>query len=85
MCVIDSHPVEDASFLDAARACARLGADLCSNSQMQSIRNASRFGGVRAWTNGGGDNDGGRVGGLLSSMPDDPNPVTDRFGYACCL
>ena len=77
--------VEDSSFVDAARACARLNADLCSNSQMQSIRNAGRFPGVRAWTNNGADNDSNRVGGLLSSMPDDPNPLTDRFGYACCL
>lgn len=85
VCVVDSRTVEDSSFLDASRACARLGADICSNSQMQSIRNAGRFPGVRAWTNSGGDNDANRVGGLLSSMPDDPNPVTDRFGYACCL
>ncbi len=85
VCVVDSHTVEDTSFIDASRACARLGADVCSNSQMQSIRNAGRFPGVRAWTNNGADNDSVRVGGLLSSMPDDPNPVTDRFGYACCL
>ena len=44
-----------------------------------------RFPGVRAWTNNGADNDSVRVGGLLSSMPDDPNPVTGRLGYACCL
>lgn len=85
VCVLDVHTTEDSSFLDAARACARLGADVCSNSQMQNIRNAGRLPGVRAWTNSGADNDSLRVGGLLSSMPDNPNPLTDRFGYACCL
>jgi hypothetical protein len=85
VCVVATNTVEDSSFVDAARACARLNADLCSNSQMQSIRNAGRFPGVRAWTSNGADNDSNRVGGLLSSMPDDPNPLTDRFGYACCL
>jgi len=85
VCVVETHTTEDSNFIDAARACARLNSDICSNSQMQSIRNAGRFPGVRAWTNNGGDNDSNRVGGLLSSMPDDPNPVTDRFGYACCL
>jgi len=85
VCVMDVHTTEDSSFLDAARACARLGADICTNSQMQNIRNNGRLPGIRAWTSSGADNDGRQVGGLLSSMPDDPNPLTDRFGYACCL
>ncbi|MBI5514774.1 MAG: hypothetical protein HY909_13445 [Deltaproteobacteria bacterium] len=84
VCVVELHTTEDSSFIEAARACARRGADICTNSQMQGIRNAGRFAAVRAWTNNGADNDSNRVGGLLSSMPDDPNPVTDRFGYACC-
>ncbi len=85
VCVVAMNTTEDTNFPDAARACARLNADICSNSQMQSIRNAGRFPGVRAWTNNGADNDSNRVGGLLSSMPDDPNPISLRFGYACCL
>ena len=85
VCTVDLHTTEDATFFDAARACGRLGADVCTNSEMQNIRNAGRFGGVRAWTNEGADNDSSRVGGLLFSQPDDPNPATDRFGYACCL
>ena len=79
------NTIEDSSFLDAARACARLGADICSNSQMQNIRNMGRWVGIRAWTNTGADNDANRVGGLVVAMPDNPNPLTDRFGYACCL
>jgi hypothetical protein len=85
VCVMDVHTTEDSSFLDAARACSRLGADVCSNSQMQNIRNMGRLAGIRAWTNSGADNDANRVGGLLPAMPDNPNPLTDRFGYACCL
>lgn len=85
VCVMAFNEVENATFFDAARACARLGADVCSNSQMQSIRNGGRFAGVRAWTNNGADNDATTVGGLLTSMPDNPNPTSDRFGYACCL
>ncbi len=85
VCVMDIHATEDSSFLDAARACARLGADICSNSQMQNIRNMGRLAGVRAWTNSGADNDSVRVGGLIPSMVDDPDPLTTRYGYACCL
>lgn len=85
VCMMATHDTEDTAFADAARACAALGADICSNSQMQNIRNSGRFAGRRAWTNNGGDNDSTRVGGLIASMPDDPNPATDRFGYACCL
>ncbi len=85
VCVMDIHTTEDSSFLDAARACARLGADICSNSQMQNIRNMGRLPGIRAWTNSGADNDAVRVGGLIPSMVDDPDPLTTRYGYACCL
>ena len=85
VCMVDIHTTEDVSFADAARACARQNADVCSNSQMQNIRNSGRFAGIRAWTNNGADNDALHVGGLLPSMPDNPNPTTDRFGYACCL
>jgi len=85
VCVMDIHTTEDSSFLDAARACARLGADICSNSQMQNIRNMGRLAGVRAWTNSGADNDASRVGGLIPAMVDDPDPLTTRYGYACCL
>ena len=85
VCVMEIHATEDTIFADAARACAGRNADICTNSQMQSIRNAGRFPGVRAWTNNGADNDAVRVGGLLSSMPDDPDPTSNRFGYACCL
>jgi hypothetical protein len=85
VCMMEAHETENATFFDAARACAALGADICSNSQMQNIRNSGRFAGRRAWTNNGADNDSNRVGGLLPSMPDNPDPSTDRFGYACCL
>ena len=85
VCMMDSHETEDASFFDAARACGRVGADVCSNSQMQNIRNAGRFAGRQSWTNEGADNDSLRVGGILGSQPDNPNPTTSRFGYACCL
>ena len=52
---------------------------------MQNIRNAGRFAGRQSWTNEGADNDSARVGGILGSQPDNPNPTTSRFGYACCL
>ena len=85
VCTVDLHETEDASFFDAARGCGRLGADVCSNSQMQNIRNAGRFAGRQSWTSEGADNDSNRVGGILGSQPDNPNPSTNRFGYACCL
>jgi hypothetical protein len=85
VCMMAAQEAEMFTFVEAARACGALGADVCSNSQMQNIRNSGRFAGRRAWTNNGADNDSNRVGGLLSSMPDNPNPNSDRFGYACCL
>ena len=85
LCVVEMHSVEDTNFYTAARACAQYGADVCSNSQMQVLRDAGHFDGIRAWTNDGADNDGGGVGGLLPSMADNPNPETTLYGYACCL
>lgn len=78
------HDVEDANFFDAARACASFGAGVCSNSQMQALRNGGLFFG-QSWTSSGADNDSSRVGGLLGTQPDNPNPTTRLFGYACCL
>lgn len=83
LCVAAIHDTEDTNFFDAARACTALEADVCSNSQMQALRNVGQFFG-ESWTNDGADNDSVRVGGLLGSQPDNPDPATDLFGYACC-
>lgn len=83
ICLGTIHDTEDTNFFDAARACHNQGANLCSKSQMQAIRNVGQFFG-QCWTNDGADNDGNNVGGLLNIQPDNPNPSTDEFGYACC-
>jgi len=85
VCMLDSHTGQDATFLDAARACISLGGDICSKSQMTVLRNAGEYGAQASWTNDGGDNDSLQSGGLTSSQPDDPDPATDLMGYACCL
>ncbi len=84
MCVLDIHGTNDSNFFEAARACASLGADICSKSQMQVLRNSTFPASAWSWTNDGGDNDSSRAGGLNSAQPDDPNPTTDSMGYACC-
>ncbi len=83
LCVGSIHDTADASFFDAARACTAAGTDVCSNSEMQVLRNAGMFFGT-SWTASGADNDSSRVGGLIASQPDNPDPAIDRFGYACC-
>ena len=83
VCIGTIHDTEDTNFFNAARACHNEGANLCSKSQMQAIRTVGQFLG-ECWTNDGADNDSARAGGLLSSQPDNPDPTTDLFGYACC-
>ncbi|MCK5688126.1 hypothetical protein KAI87_02590, partial [Myxococcota bacterium] len=86
VCTLAIHDpgVGDTNFYDAARACGTLGADVCSKSQMQVLRNMTAFTG-ESWTNDGADNDNHTVGGLLSSQEDNPIPETELMGYACCL
>jgi hypothetical protein len=83
LCILSVHDTEDTDFLAAARSCASQGGDICSNSQMQGLRNVGMFSG-KCWTNDGADNDGTQVGGLLATQPDNPDPALDKFGYACC-
>jgi|GEM_PF-1531138 len=83
VCVGTINDTADTNFFDAARACHSEGANLCSKSQMQSIRNVGQFFGT-CWTNDGADNDGGQVGGLAVGQADNPDPANDSFGYACC-
>ncbi|MDQ3036989.1 MAG: hypothetical protein M3Y87_31640 [Myxococcota bacterium] len=85
VCTVDVHEAPDRTFVQAARACGALGADICSNSQMSRLRADGRFSGAGSWTNEGADNDGGSVGGLLSTQPDNPHPTTTLMAYACCL
>jgi hypothetical protein len=84
VCTLLTRDTSDANFFTAARACAALGADVCSKSQMQVLRNQTVFTG-QSWTNDGADNDSTRAGGLLASQADNPNPTTTLYGYACCL
>lgn len=83
VCTGTIRDTEDTNFFNAARACAAEGADLCSKSQMQVLRSQGLFFGA-CWTSDGADNDSSRVGGLLATQPDNPDPDTDLFGYACC-
>lgn len=84
ICVVENHDVEDSTFEEAALACASQGADICSKSEMQTIRNFGQFAG-ECWTHDGADNDSKGVGGLLGTQPDNPDPATDLMGYVCCL
>ncbi|MGE0788825.1 MAG: hypothetical protein AB7S26_24340 [Sandaracinaceae bacterium] len=83
-CVMRIVDTAMASFFTAARDCASRGADVCTNSQMQILRNSGMFTGP-SWTADGADNDGGVAGGLLTTQPDDPNPTSSLMGYACCM
>lgn len=83
VCVLAINDVEDSNFFDAARACTSIGGDICSNSQMQVIRNNGQFSN-QCWTASGGDNDNGVVGGLLGTEPNNADPLNTLRGYACC-
>ncbi len=83
ICVKSIHDTEDTLFIAAAQSCAALEADICSKSQMQVIRDSGSFA-SSCWTSDGADNDSRRVGGLTSEQPDNPNPLVDLMGYACC-
>ena len=85
VCTLAIHDpaVGDKNFYESARECAALGADLCSKSQMQTLRNLGAVTG-EAWTNDGADNDSGSTGGLLSSQSDNPDPENTLMGYVCC-
>jgi len=91
LCAMEIHDTEDTTFIDAARACTTIGADICSKSQMQAMRNAGEFFGA-TWTNDGADNDSNRAGGLIGDQARQPdNPILTPpgsetlMGYACCL
>ncbi len=86
VCTMAVHTAADALFAGAARACANVGADVCTKSETQVLRNYGVIGGTTpTWTNDGADNDSVRVGGLIASQPDNPDPATNQFAYACCL
>lgn len=71
------------TFADAARACHAVRADVCSNSQMQVLRDDGLFSGP-SWTRSGADNDSHSAGGLLATQPDNPDLTSVLAGYACC-
>ncbi len=83
VCTGTINDIDDSNFFDAARACHAEGANLCSKSQMQVLRDNGQFSN-QCWTSDGADNDSNRGAGVLASQPDNPNPNTDLFGYACC-
>jgi hypothetical protein len=83
VCTGTINDVDDSNFFDAARACHAEGANLCSKSQMQVLRDNGQFSN-QCWTSDGADNDSNRGAGVLASQPDNPNPNSDLFGYACC-
>ena len=84
LCTMSIHDTEDSTFFDAARDCASFDADVCSNSQMQALRDNGLFFG-ESWTASGADSDSSRAGGLLATQLDNPNPASTTYGYACCL
>ena len=84
LCVLHIQDDDNWTFFEAARDCNSRGADICSKSQMQALRNAGQFFGT-SWTNDGADNDNNQNGGLSGLETNDPNPSSNRYGYACCL
>jgi hypothetical protein len=84
VCATVIHDVADATFRQAATACAAAAADLCSIAQSAVLRAASLLS-TSVWTNSHSDNDSGNASvGVGASMPNNPT-LTQSFGYACCL
>ena len=83
VCAVTINNVANSNFRDAAKACAGMGADLCSIAQASVLRTVSALS-VPVWTNSHSDNDTGYASVGVGAMPDNP-PLTTLAGYACCL
>lgn len=83
VCATVVHNVADATFRQAAEACAGAGADICSIAQSAVLRAASALT-TPVWTNSHSDNDGSSPSVGVGAMPDNPT-LTLSAGYACCL
>lgn len=83
VCAIVIHDVADATFRQAATACAAAGADICSIAQSAVLRAAASLT-TPVWTNSHSDNDGTNASVGVGAMPDNPT-LTQNAGYACCV
>ncbi len=83
VCAVAVNNTANASFDQAATACANAGADLCSTAQMAVLRGQGVLS-VPVWSNSHSDNDGTNATVGVGSVPDNP-VLTTSYGYACCL
>ncbi|HET8541658.1 MAG TPA: hypothetical protein VFL83_17400 [Anaeromyxobacter sp.] len=83
ICATEVHNTADATFDQAATACAAQGADLCSVAQSAVLRNGGLLS-VPVWTSSHSDNDTGGPTVGTGAVPDNP-VLTTPYGYACCL
>lgn len=82
VCVAGWRSLNDTTFLNAATACANLGADIATDSQMMML-NYANFGDIGAyWSSSFGDNDGAAWNHLFNTGADDRNQ-TNGYAYIC--
>jgi hypothetical protein len=83
VCATTVHNVADATFDQAATACASSGADLCSMAQSSVLRTYNLLT-VPTWTDSHSDNDSLNANSAVGTLPDNPI-LTTPYGYACCI
>jgi hypothetical protein len=83
VCATVIHNVVDATFRQAAEACAAAGADVCSIAQSAVLRAAASLT-TPVWTNSHSDNDASNASVGVGAMSDNPSLATSA-AYACCL
>jgi hypothetical protein len=81
VCLAKVAPAQ--GFLAASQACAAVGADLCSDSQSWSIRNAGLIPNNANWTNSFSDNDATSWNIVNGGTPDDPSAASAYLAPCC--
>jgi len=77
------HNVADTYWSGAVAYCSAIRSDICSDSQTMLLRDAGSLT-VATWTNSHADNDGSNYNAINGGTPDDTNPSTNKYGFACC-
>ena len=80
--VLALHDVQDTYWSGAARYCAMLNGDICSDSQTALIRQSGALT-VPSWTNSHADNDGNQYS-MVNGGTNDDNYPSNQYGFACC-
>jgi len=80
--VVYVHNSQNVYWRQAARWCAGMGADLCSKSEYQILRD-NKVVTAKVWASDHSDNDGGQCNIAIGATSDNPS-INSHYGFACC-